>query len=216
MTQLPSSPTRLRRLSLVAPALLLSATIAACGSSAPASNPLPSVALPSIALPSITLPSIDLPSIALPSVEPGASVGTGVDAAAGLTIDPPYSLVAMPPALQQIIETQMASSLGAAGSTVSFGFRQVGGGTGTPILMVMGFPAGSLTADAYQAALGGITANTAATFKTTTVDGVEVSTGTTATGGIAVFHIGDHLLAVLGTTETDGLAIATALIGANQ
>jgi len=211
MTRASSPPTRLRRLLLATPALLLGATIAACGSSAPASNPLPSIAVPSISLPSITLPSIPVASVG-----PGASVGTGVDAAAGLTIDAPYSLNPMPPALEQVIETQMASSLGAAGSTVSFGFRQVGGGTGTPILMVMGFPSGSLSASAYQAALGGITANTAATFKTTTVDGVEVSTGTAATGGIAVFHIGDHLLAILGTTETEGLAIATALIGANQ
>ena len=122
----------------------------------------------------------------------------------------------MPAALQQLLETQMAASLSGAGGQLQVGFRQVGGGTGIPILMVMGFPAGTLNAAAYQAALTGMTTSMGATFTTTTVDGVDVSSGNAATGGVTVFHVGDHMLVVIGTPETDGLAIAKALISANK
>jgi hypothetical protein len=223
MNQAPSSPPR-RRLAVraagaIALATTLAVSIAACGSSAPASiAPLPSVAVPSVALPSIALPSIALPSIALPSTNPAASGGTaGVDPAAGLTIDPPYTLTAVPGALQSALEAQMAAGLGAFGDAIKVGFRQVGGGTtaGT-ILMVMAFPSGTLTAAGYQAALGGMTSSMGATFKTTTVDGVDVSAGKASTGGIGVFHIGDHMLVIISPSDAEVLPIATALINANQ
>lgn len=227
MNQAPSSPPR-RRLAVRAAgafaiAASLVASIAACGSSAPASVALPSVAvpsvaLPSIALPSVALPSIALPSIALPSTNPAASGGTaGVDAAAGLTIGAPYTLTAVPSALQSILETQMASGLGAFGDAIKFGFRQIGGTTvAGPILMVLAFPSGTLSAAGYQAALAGMTSSMGATFSTTTVDGVDVSTGKAATGGIAVFHIDDHMLVIIGPSDAEVLPIATALIKDNQ
>jgi hypothetical protein len=215
MNQAPSSPTR--RLAVrAAGALLLAAslvaTVAACGSSAPAS-----IAAPSIAVPSVVLPSIALPSIALPSTNPPASGGTVVDAAAGLNIEAPYTLTAVPSALQSALETQMTSSLGAFGGAIKVGFRQVAGSAvGSPILMVIAFPAGTLSGAGYQAALAGMTATLGATFSTTKVDDVDVSTGKAATGGIAIFHIDDHMLVVIGPSETEVLPIATALIKANQ
>ncbi len=222
MNQAPSSPTR-RRLAVrtTATTLLaavLAASIAACGSSAPAvpSVAVPSVAIPSIALPSIALPSIALPSIDLPSVNPGASGGTGVDAAAGLTISAPYTLTAVPGALQDVLEAQMAAGLGAFGDAIKIGFRQIGGATGSPILMVMAFPSGTLTAAGYAAALGGMSSSMGATFTKSTIDGVEVSAGKAATGGIGVFHIDDHMLVIIAQSDADVLPIATALIDANQ
>jgi hypothetical protein len=111
----------------------------------------------------------------------------------------------------------MAAGLGAFGDTVKVGFRQVGGGNAAgSILMVISFPSGSLSAPAYQAALAGMGSSMGATFTTSTVDGVDVSTGTASTGGVAVFHIADHMLVVISTSAAESLPIATALIGANQ
>lgn len=196
-----------------ASAIVLATVIAACGSSAPASGALPSVAVPSVALPSIVLPSI-----ALPSVNPGASGGTtAVDPAADLKIDAPYSLVALPPSLQQTLETSMATSLGAFGQAIKVGFRQVSGGAGMiSILMAISFPAGTLNASAYQAALTGMGGSMGATFTTTTVDGVDVSSGTMTTGGVAIFHHGDRMVMVIAPTPSDALPIATALVKANK
>jgi len=55
-----------------------------------------------------------------------------------------------------------------------------------------------------------------ATFSTSTVDGVDVANGKAQTGGVAVFHIADHMLVVIAQTASDSLPIATALIKANQ
>jgi hypothetical protein len=223
MNQAPSTPTRRRLASATAASLALALVVAACGSSAPASVALPSVALPSIALPSIALPSIALPSIALPSIalpstNPGASGGTaGVDPAVGLTIDPPYALTALPGALQTTLETQMATSLGAFGQAIKFGFRQITGGAGMlSILMVISFPSGSLNAQTYEAALTGMGGSMGATFTKTTVDGIDVSSGTMTTGGVAIFHVGDTMLVVISPTPSDALPVATALVNANN
>jgi hypothetical protein len=214
MNQAPSFPARGRLALRGACAFVLVTTIAACGSAAPASAP---VTIPSISVPSIALPSIALPSLGLPSTNPGSSGGTAVDAAAGLKIDAPYSLTAVPGALQSALETQMAAGLGAFGDAIKIGFRQIGGSTaGSPILMVMAFPSGTLSAAGYAAALGGMKTSMGATFTTSTIDGIEVSTGKAATGGIGVFHIGDHMLVIISPSDTEVVPIATALISANQ
>jgi hypothetical protein len=222
MTQAAARSTG-RRIAGVATVTAIAIVLAACGSSAPAStapSAAPSVAAPSVA-PSIALPSvapsIALPSIVLPSVNPGASGGTtGVDPAKDLAIGAPYSLTALPPALQTVFEQQMAAGLGGFGNAIQVGFRQVTGGTGMSILMVIGFPTGFLNAAAYQAALSGMGTSMGATFSTTTVEGVDVSTGTQATGGVAVFHVGDHMLVVISPTPAETLPISTALIKANK
>ncbi len=223
MNQAPSSPPRrrlaVRTMGATLLAAILAASIAACGSSAPAAPSVatPSVVVPSVAIPSVAIPSVALPSIAVPSVNPAASGGTGaVDPAAGLTIDPPYGLTTVPAALQTVLETQMASGLGAFGDAIKVGFRQISGATGSPILMVLAFPSGTLSAAGYAAALAGMSSSMGATFTKSTVDGVEVSSGKAATGGIGVFHIGDHMLVVIAPSEADVVPIATALIGANQ
>ena len=213
-------PPRRARLAHAGLAGLVLVIAAACGSSAPASiavSAAPSVAptaVPSIALPSIELPSFVLPSFALPSL-PTGSAAPGVDAAEGLTIDPPYTLTALPGALQEQMSSQMTASLGGFGDSFKFGFRQVAGGTGASILLVMEFPKGTLGLG-YQAALTGLGSSLGATFKPSTVDGVEVSSGKATTGGVAAFHVDDHLLLVVSQTDTEALAVATALIGANN
>ena len=195
----------------------LAVIVAACGSSAPASTAPGGAASQPATIPSLA------PSLASAPVAPSAtattatgSVAPGADAAAGLTIDAPYTLTSLPATLQQIMETQMATGLGEAGGLVSIGFRQVDGGTGSSILMVMGFPSGTLNTAAYAAALGGMGESLGATFTTSTVDGVDVSSGKAATGGMAVFQVDDHMLVVISPTDADALPIAKALISANQ
>ena len=212
-----SSPVARRVAALAATALVAAITVAGCGSPAPASNPAVSTPGSASLTPSLA-PSV-APSLA-PSVAPASTAPTGAptagDPAAGLTIDAPYTMTAVPGALQTTLEQQMAAGLGAFGETIKVGFRQVTGGTGVAILMVIAFPAGSLTAPAYEAALAGMAPSMGATFTTTTVDGVVVSKGAMAAGGVAVFHIGDHMLMVIGQSEADALPVASALIKANN
>jgi hypothetical protein len=118
--------------------------------------------------------------------------------------------------MQQAFETQMATSMGAFGSNITFGFRQVEGGTGQAFLMVLAFPSGTVSANTFQGMVGGLTASMGATLKTTTVDGVDVASGPSTAGGVGIFHIGDHVLIVIAEKPADSLPIATALIKANK
>jgi len=215
-----SSPARRRVVARAAMALVAAIAFAGCGSAAPASNPAPPP--PAITTPPSVAPSV-APSIApsvAPSAAPASTAPTGApptgDPAAGLTIDAPYTLTAVPSVLQTTLEQQMSASLGAFGEAIKVGFRQVNGGSGVSILMVIAFPPGSLSAAAYQAALAGMAPSMGATFTTTTIDGVVVSKGDMQTGGVAVFHVDDHMLMVIGQTATDALPVATALIKANN
>ena len=118
--------------------------------------------------------------------------------------------------MQQAFEAQMASSLGAFGNSITFGFRQVEGGTGQAFLMVLAFPTGTVTASTFQAMVTGISGSMGATLQTTTVDGVDVASGPATSGGIGIFHIGDHILIVIAEKPADSLPISKALISANQ
>jgi hypothetical protein len=212
-----SHSTRLATRSATAAAIaLLALALAACGSSSPATTAPSQAVVPSVA-PSVgasVAPSVVVTTPA-PSAPP-ASGGTAVDPTADLKIGAPYTLTALPAAMQQVFETQMAGGLAAFGDSIKLGFRQVSGGTGTNILMVLGFPQGALNEAAYQAALGGMGASLAGTtFTTTTVSGVDVSTAKASTGGIGVFHDGDRMIMIIASSEAELIPVATALIGGN-
>jgi hypothetical protein len=211
MTRTASRSSTRRLGSLGGVAFVLSAALVGCGSSAP-STASPSTPAATVAPPAASTVPIIAPS-AVASVQPSAAA---VDPALDLKIAAPYTLAAMPAAAEQLLQNQMAAGMGAFGSAVQVGFRQVSGGTGTTILMVIAFPTGSLNDIAYQAALGGMASSLHATLTPTTVGGVEVSSGKTATGAVAVFHIADHLLVVISQTPTDAIPVATALVSANS
>jgi hypothetical protein len=118
--------------------------------------------------------------------------------------------------MQQAFETQMSTSLGALGSSITFGFRQVDGGTGQAFLMVLAFPTGTVSAPTFEGMLGGLSGSMGATLQKTTVDGIEVSSGPSTSGGVGIFHIGDHVLIVIAEKPADALPIAKALISANK
>jgi hypothetical protein len=206
-----------RFVALGAMSVVMAASLIGCGSAAPASAP--PAASTAVATPSPAASTADAsaPADSTAPTTAASAPATGADPAAGLAIDSPYTLTALPAALQQTLESQMAAGLGAFGDAVKVGFRQIGGGNATgSILMVISFPSASLTATNYQAALAGMGSSMGATFETSTVNGVDVSNGKAATGGVAVFHIGDHMLMVISPAAAESLPIATALIKANQ
>jgi hypothetical protein len=142
---------------------------------------------------------------------------TAVDPAKDLKIAAPYTLVELDPALTQYFRNQMASSIGAFGGLFSVGLRQVSGGKGVGnVLIVMGFPTGTLDDTSYAAVLTGITGSMQGGKLTkSTVEGVEVSSGTISQGTIAAFHIGDHLVFIVSSGAQEALPIAKAVVAAN-
>jgi hypothetical protein len=45
---------------------------------------------------------------------------------------------------------------------------------------------------------------------------VDVYAGATSTGGVAIFHTGDHAIIVISEKSDDALKVAQALVAANQ
>jgi hypothetical protein len=217
MTHEALLPSPRRFLALGATTVVMAVSLIGCGSSTPAASAAP-VASTAAATPSPAASTAAASTqAATPTPTTAASAPAAADPAAGLAIGAPYNLTPLPAALQQTLESQMATSLGAFGDAVKIGFRQIGGGNSAgSILMVIAFPSGSLSATAYQAALAGMGSSMGATFDTSTVDGVQVANGKASTGGVAVFHIGDHMLVVISPAAAESLPIATALIKANQ
>ena len=118
--------------------------------------------------------------------------------------------------MQTLFEQQMTTSLGALGSNITFGFRQINGGKGQDFLMVLNFPAGAVTAATFTGMVGGLGGSMGATLTKTTVDGIEVHSGPSSSGGVALFHVGDQVLIVISQDKADPLPIAKALISSNQ
>ena len=73
-----------------------------------------------------------------------------------------------------------------------------------------------LSETAYQAMLTGMQSSMGVTFKTQTISGVDVATGTSATANIGVMQNGDHVILTLTPTEAELPGIAKAIIDANK
>jgi hypothetical protein len=116
--------------------------------------------------------------------------------------------------MQQAFQAQVGSGLGALGG--SMGFRQIDGGAGNTFLMVLAFPSGTVSASTFQTMVAGMSAGMGATLQTTNVDGVDVASGPSTTGGVAFFLVGDHALIVISEKAADALPVSKALISANQ
>ena len=99
----------------------------------------------------------------------------------------PYALTPLDPALEAVFKQQFTQGAGAFGSLVGVGGRTVTqDGALVGYVFVIGFPAGMLNAAAYQAMLTGMEPGMGVTFKTETISGVDVSTGTSAMSNVAV------------------------------
>jgi hypothetical protein len=152
-----------------------------------------------------------------PTEAPTPSPSVAVDPAAGLAIASPYSITELDAASAAAIATAMETSLGGFSSVIHVGTRTVEKARAVlAYVMVIEFPTGMMTASTYQAMLAGMAASGKTTFKTTTVSGLQVSTGKMATTFVGVFDIGDHVLMVLAPAAADVIPISKALITANQ
>ena len=146
-----------------------------------------------------------------------ASASAQPDPAIGLKIDTPYKLSALDPALEAVFQQQFTQGAGAFGSLVGVGGRTVTKDDKlVGYVFVIGFPAAMLSETAYQAMLTGMQSSMGVTFKTQTISGVDVATGTSATANIGVMQNGDHVILTLTPTEAELPGIAKAIIDANK
>lgn len=205
-------------------ALVFALSVAACGSSTTiTASPSPSA--------STSTPSADLstPSpAASPSEAPSASatpIGSPAasrapspsDPANGIAIAPPYQLSPLDPALETTFRQRFAESTGAFASLIGVGGRTIQtNGSLAGYLFVLSFPKGLLSDAAYQAMLNGLETSSQVTFAATTISGVKVSTGSTATSGLGVYHSGDKVIILMAPTASSLIPIATALISASH
>jgi hypothetical protein len=194
------STNRRRRAGLASALVLLAILVSACGGAAtPSPTPSPS------------------PS---PTADPSAAAsGAAVDPTAALAIDAPYTLVDLPPAIADSLESSLSGAIAAYGGLFTLGARQVDkDGVADGSLVVMGLP--PVLADnsaAIDQIMAGITSSTVAgsTPTTTTIGGVEVTTLESSGQQFALFTIGPALFMVFGATTDAVTAIAGALISAN-
>jgi hypothetical protein len=187
---------------------------AACGGTTATASPTVAPTTAPTAPPVASASPVASPSVA-PSTSPAASAA--VDPAAGLKIAAPYTITELDPTLSQSIAASMEQSLGAFSSLIHVGARSItNAGTQAAILMVIAFPAGTLSDTTYQSVLTGMTASTEATLTTTNISGIDVSTGKLATTAVGVFRVEDHVLLVLCPDATQVVPVVTALIAANQ
>ena len=146
-----------------------------------------------------------------------ASASAQPDPAIGLKIDTPYKLSALDPALEAVFQQQFTQGAGAFGSLVGVGGRTVTKDDKlVGYVFVIGFPAAMLSETAYQAMLTGMQSSMGVTFKTQTISGVDVATGTSATANIGVMQNGDRVILTLTPTEAELPGIAKAIIDANK
>jgi hypothetical protein len=151
------------------------------------------------------------------SVAPSAAASAALaDPAVGLKIGAPYTLAPLDPALETSFRQQFAGAVGAFGSLIAVGGREIdSNGALAGYVMIMGFPAGFVTDSIYQAMLGGMTSSSQVTFTKTTVSGTEVSSGTMATAALGIYRAGDKIVMTFAPTATVLTPITTALVTAN-
>lgn len=197
--------------------VLLGLLIAACSPGTtvnPSPSLTPSASVAPTASPSATPTASPSPS---PSLSPSPIASTAADPANGLAIAAPYTLTALDPALEASFRQQFATSAGAFGSLIGLGGRGVvSNGTLVGYVLVIGFPTGIMSDAAYQSMLDGIASSSQLTFEKTTISGVEVSSGSTATAGLGVYRAVDDVIITITPTASSLGAVTTALVAANH
>lgn len=202
-------------------AVLLGLLIAACSPTVtvtptttvtPSPSPSPSASAAPTASPS-AWPTAS-PS---PSPESSSIPSAAADPAEGLAIAAPYTLTTLDPLLEASFRQQFTASLGALSSLIGIGARQVASnGSLVGYVLVIGFPTGIMNDAQYQSIVDGIASSSAVTFQKTTVSGVEVSSGSMATGGIGLYRAGDNVIITITPTASNLTEVTTALVTANH
>jgi hypothetical protein len=196
--------------------ILLGVLLAACSPGAASVAP----SATAVTTPEPSVAATAAPTIAAtPSASTAAAASASAlpDPAIGLKIGTPYKLTALDPALEAVFKEQFTQGAGAFGSLVGVGGRTVTKDNQlVGYVFVIGFPTGMLSQTAYQAMLTGMQSSMGVTFKTQTISGVDVATGTSTTANVGVMQNGDHVVLTLTPTGAELPGIAKAIIDANK
>lgn len=225
-------PMHHRRLAAALTGILL--VVGACGGNTATVAPVTPVPTVSPVAPSVasvapttsvvpTSSPTPAPSVAA-TTGPGASADASASASASAVVDPaaslaiasPYAIVALDAATATALQTSIEQGMGAFAGLVHVGTREVAkSGVLAAYVMVLAFPAGTLTDATYQLVVAGLSANATAAFTPTTVSGTTVSTGTMSTVNVGVYKAGDAVMLVMAVAKAEVLPIAGALISSN-
>ena len=193
--------------------ILLGVVLAACSPGAASVAPSATATAEPTAAPTVAATAAPSPSASTAT----ASGSALPDPAIGLKIAAPYALTPLDPALEALFKEQFTQGAGAFGSMVGVGGRTVTqDGKLAGYVFVIGFPSGMLNATAYQAMLSGMEPGMGVSFKTETISGVPVSTGSSPSANVAVHQDGDHVILTLTPGIEELPKIAKALIDANK
>ena len=119
-----------------------------------------------------------------------------IDAATRLTIAPPNRLGELNPEFVAALR-QLLAAMTPVSTWVTLGARSVRSRDITiGVVLVMAFPAGMLTDEAYQGAMAGASLTVNVKLKTSTLLGIKVATGSVAVGGVAMFRAEDRIIMV--------------------
>jgi hypothetical protein len=189
----------LRRQRLAVALLALAALVAACGSSNATASPAGSAG-----------------SSATASSAPGASASAGTSSLEGIAIGQPYTLAELPASTGDAIQAGIEKDLGAYGKAVHVAMKTVQQkGTAAGYLMVVQFPAGTLSDDIYSQVVNNLSMGAESDFSPKLVSGVTVAFGSMSGGSVAVFRKGDLAFITLAPKTTDLTPIVDALIKVN-
>jgi hypothetical protein len=197
--------------------LLLPLVAVACGGTTSTPTPSPTPAPTATPAPTPT-PAPTAEPTAAPTAPASAAVSPKPDPAEGFKIGSPFTLAPLDPATEQLLQGQLVTGLGAFGNLIGVGAREVvnGGGALAGYMFVLGFPEGTLSDTAYQAAIAAMGSSMGVTLTAKTISGVDAVTGSGEAFGFGAFRIGDNFVMVMTPTgDTELLAVVTALITAN-
>lgn len=215
------------RARLAAGLFLVAFAAAACGATTPTAPaatlapiatpaPMPAPTPEPTPSPTPTATPTEAPSPTA-SATPVPSGATGGDPAAGLKIVSPYKLGRVTTASANTMKAILQGSVDAATyAKVRVGLKLVyKGKTATAVVMVIRFPAGTLTDAAYQALRAQISRNSTVKVTTTMVAGYELTMGKTSVLYLGGYHHGDDAILVIAAHARDVVPVAAAVIAAN-
>lgn len=185
--------------------------VSACGGAAATPSPTPSPTVAPTVAPTPTPSPTPTPTPASPSAS------AAVDPAAGLAIADPYTLKELDAAAAETIQGAMEKGMGAFSSVIHVGLREVQkAGSTVGYVMVIEFPAGTLSDTTYNGFLSGIASTGDSTWKVVKVGDYAISTGTMSGLSVGMFKAGDAVMLIMSPTASEIVPIATALIEANK
>jgi hypothetical protein len=186
--------------------------VSACGGASATPSPTPSPTPTAAPTPT---PSPTPSPTAAPTASPSASAA--VDPAAGLAIADPYTIKELDAAAAETIQGAMEKGMGAFASVIQVGTREIQkAGTTVGYVLVIAFPAGTLTDETYKGFLAGIATTSTSTWKVVKVDNYSISTGTMSGISVGMFRAGDAVMLIMAPSAAEVVPIAKALIAANK